>query len=146
VSTTVTFYAVREGGLFDWTAKLAETAWQKGRRMLVLCDNPTMAAELDEYLWTTPEDAFLPHELVSADDSKLDAEARIVISTVEANPNDAEILVLLTMGSMEFARSFGTVIELVDRSDDARVALSRERYRAWQELASDGEIELEYKG
>ncbi len=132
MSPRVTFYDLPPQGRWPEVARLAEAAWRKETRLLILCGDPAEARAFDDFLWTFREDAFVPHELAPSGGAPLaDPDARIVIVTEEATPIKASVLVQLSPGSMAFAESFRSVIDLVDHRDEARLAASRARYKAW---------------
>jgi len=134
-SPRVCFYDVAPEGRWPLLVRLAQAAWQKRLRFLILCRDRDEARAVDELLWTFEEQAFLPHELVEGAHPE-DPEARIVITTAEHDPIGATILFQLTPASEAFARRFETVIDLVDHRDPERLAASRQRFRAWRDAGS----------
>ena len=129
----VNFYDVPPDGRWPLVTHMAEAAIQKQKRLLVHCGDIDEAKALDAYLWTFKDEAFLPHEIANRPEELRDSEAHIVIVTTEARPIEASILVQLTPTSEAFARGFETVIDIVDHRDEALLAASRARYRAWRE-------------
>ncbi|MEX0605199.1 DNA polymerase III subunit chi [Marinobacter sp.] len=45
--------------------KLVTKAWQQGDRVCIVCDSEEHADELDNLLWNTSPEAFIPHSVVS---------------------------------------------------------------------------------
>ena len=130
----VTFYDVHAQGRWPLIARLVEAAWAKRRRMLVHCDHPTVARELDNYLWVFRDDAFVPHEVLKSDGSPLvDPECRILISVGERPDIEASILVQEMPATLDFAMSFQHVIDIVDHRSDELLNASRARFKAWRE-------------
>lgn len=145
MSTQVTFYAVRGGGLHAWTAKLVEAAWTKGKRVLLYCSSGAEAEAIDEYLWTFRDDAFIPHGIDSTEGSAENSALPVLITTSATNTNDASILLQLGHADLDFAGGFKNVIELVDREDETKLTASRERYRAWKAYAKEHDVTVDYK-
>ncbi len=44
--------------------KLVDKAWQQGDRVCIVCDSEDHARELDDLLWNTSPEAFIPHSIV----------------------------------------------------------------------------------
>ncbi len=44
--------------------KLVEKAWQQGDRVCIVCDSEDHARELDDLLWNTSPEVFIPHSIV----------------------------------------------------------------------------------
>lgn len=138
--TKVTFYDIAPDLGFVLVAKLAQAAWDKGKRLLVRCWDAAHARALDEHLWTFKDESFVPHEVCDAAEELLDREARIVITTRDSRPIAADILVQLAPCDLGFATTFDNVIDLVDHADEARLEQSRARYRAWQNAGTKPEM------
>jgi len=133
MSPQVTFYDTPPQGRWSVAVRMVEVAARKGKPLLVHCADPNEARAFDDHLWTFRDEAFLPHEVANDASELRDAEARIVIITTEARPIPANILVQLTPCSEAFARSFDSVVDLVDHRDPALLDASRARYRAWRD-------------
>jgi DNA polymerase-3 subunit chi len=129
----VTFYDIPNELRFGLVAKLAAAALNRDKRMLIRC-HPQEAAAIDQHLWTYREESFFPHEIADDPQRLLDHEARVVITTRDARVIDADILLQLAPCDLVFARDFESVIDLVDHGDEARLAASRQRYKAWSEV------------
>ncbi len=131
----VTFYDVPPEGRFPRIVKLVSAAWERGKRLLVICGDAAEAAELDQLLWTYDEAAFIPHEVVANGQAPKDPDARIVLMTEERDPIGAEILLQASPASRGFAQRYPFVIDLVDHRSQEALDASRARYKAW---AADG--------
>ncbi len=129
--SAVTFYDTPPDGRWPRVARLAEAAYMKKRRAIILCADRSEATKIDEYLWSFRDDAFVPHELV-ADTEAEDATTPLVIVTSETQPIDADILIQLTPASLDFAARFVHVIDIVDHRTPELLQASRDRYKAWR--------------
>jgi len=138
----VTFYDIPAQQRWSKIQTLAEAALRKSKPMVIHCENPGVARELDEWLWTFRDDSFLPHEFVAPGGSLKDAEARIVLVAAEMNPNQAGILVQEAPVRPEFAQTFASIIDFVDHRAPHMLQASRQRYKDWRGV--DG-IQLDYR-
>ncbi len=146
MSTQVTFYAVNSDGVLEWATKLIESAFKKQRRVLIFCSTSEDAASMDEHLWSFQPDSFIPHEVALPDSKPTQPQAPVLITTAETNLNAASILIQLGPSELEFGLEFNHVIELVNRADEAQLAKSRERFKAWKELSKGHDVKVEFKG
>ena len=130
----VIFYDVDPQGWDARVFKLAAAAWERNStKLLILVEGDERAEALDTFLWTHREEVFLPHEWVRPGQELQDAEARVLITTEEANPHGARLLVLDRPASLEFAATFDVVMDVVDRRSEERLSASRERFKAWRD-------------
>ncbi len=139
MTVRVTFYDVPAESRFPLATKLAQAAWDKGKRLVIRCRDELDARALDEHLWVFREDGFVPHEVSDGQRELQDAEARVVLVAADVWPpwppgfaiGEGDILVQLAPADTAYAAAFGIVIDWVDHSDEARLAASRARYKAW---------------
>jgi DNA polymerase III subunit chi len=135
----VTFYDIAPTLRFALAAKVASSANDKKLRLIVRC-HPHEAAALDQHLWTFREESFVPHEVCDDPERLVDPEARVVITTRDARPIPADILLQLAPCEVDFARAFANVIDVVDHGDPARLDASRARYKTWSESGHRPEL------
>ncbi len=133
MTARVTFYDIPHERRFALAAKLAASAWEKKKHLILRC-HPDEAAALDQHLWTFREESFVPHEICDDATGLLDPEARVVITTRDVRPIPAEVLFQLAPAEIEFARAFDSVIDIVDHTDPERLLRSRERFKTWSDL------------
>ena len=136
MTVRVTFYDVPDEARFPLATKLAQAAWDKGKRLVIRCSDGTEARALDEHLWVFREDGFVPHEVSDGQRELQDPEARVVLVAADVWPpglviGEGDILVQLAPADAAYAGAFGIVIDWVDHSDEVRLAASRARYKAW---------------
>ena len=130
--TRVTFYDVQPEDRWPLIAKMAEAAWGKGKRLVIHCANNAIARELDEYLWVFREDAFIPPERIGPNDDTCPDSATIRIVSQATNTGEADVLVMESPVSLELARRYATVIDMVDHRDESGEDKSRQRFKAWR--------------
>lgn len=138
----VTFYDVPAEERWPTIFGLAEASLRKGMRMVIHCATDAAAEELDEWLWTFRDDAFLPHERAVGSKPLKDDQAKVVLVSHPMNPHAATILVQDAPVPTEFAQTFETVIDLVDQRSDAALAASRQRYKDWRDVPN---VKLDYR-
>ncbi len=138
----VTFYDLPAQQRWTKIQLLAQAALRKGTPILVHCATDGVAMELDDWLWTSREDSFVPHEYVRPGQPLKDLEAKVVIVADELNPHACQVLVQEGPVRPEFAQTFASVIDFVDHRTPELLQASRQRYKRWREV--DG-IELDYR-
>lgn len=146
MGANVTFYAVQPSGLFPWVAKLVARAFERKRQVLVLCENETQSRELDEFLWTFDEESFIPHKTVPGPPKEEGVDVPVLLSTEPVLPPTQHILIQLGVAEPDFALNFEHVIEIVDRTDEAKLIRSRERYRTWKGFEEQHGVQVVFKG
>jgi len=110
--------------------EIIEKAYGRREKVVIFAETEERAAAIDRTLWIHKQESFIPHETYAAD--KPEPSVPIVIVTSEFNPIGAGILVADGHCSLEFALSFGTVHEFVDRSSPQIHEACRERFRAYR--------------
>lgn len=111
--------------------RLAEKCFAHGQRILIRVQDDKQAAALDEYLWTCKKDSFLPHVRSDSDSERLNEP--IVITTIEQNPNNADVLVAGSPCSVSFIGQFQQVYDFAEVYDPGLAQLSRQRFRQYRE-------------
>src|SRR3569623_648380 len=113
-----------------FACRLARKARAANCQVVMLADNQTQLAALDEALWTFSDQDFLPH--VKADHA-LAAQTPIVLAdSDEAELPHHQVLINLSMRTPTHFARFERLIEIVSADDAARLA-GRERYRYYQQ-------------
>jgi DNA polymerase IIIc chi subunit len=118
--------ATQERQLFE----IVERAYNKRQKVLVFAQNEERAANLDRILWILKQEAFIPHRIFAANET--DPDVPVAIVTGEINPIDAEVLVADGHCSLDFACSFGSIHEFVNRSNPKVQQDCRDRFRDYK--------------
>lgn len=114
-----------------FACRLAEKAYDLGKRIYIQTQSLPEAQRLDDLLWTFNERSFLPHELNSGSGPSHEKTA-ILIGEGAAPATHRELLINLTNVLPAELESYERIAELVD-SDVERKRLSRERFRTYRE-------------
>ena len=110
--------------------ELARKASDAGLPMLVLCASTAQAEQLDDLLWSFDPDAYVPHQIVGADEDE--DEVPVLLA---APGHDAALRpMVLNLRDAAVPDGFERVLEVVPADDSARGPL-RER---WKQYAARG--------
>ena len=110
-------------------ATLIGKAFAQKKALLVFAPDGEIASALDRYLWMHPPTGFVPHVRAN---SPLAAETPIVITdNVESSPQNERLFNLSAEIPSGFSR-FTSVIEVVGRNEDERLA-GRERAKFYKD-------------
>lgn len=131
----VFFYHLQRQPLEAVLPRLLDKSRERGWRALVQVGSEERLATLDDHLWTYAEESFLPH----GSDREADAgEHPILLTTGEANRNNAEILFLVEGASVPADISgYQRVMYLLDGSDPDAVASGRQSFRTLRDAGHD---------
>jgi DNA polymerase-3 subunit chi len=127
----VDFYVLGSSGKSPGrlACRLALMAWEQGNRIAVLTENTADAKQLDELMWESPAERFLPHST-----DFMDQSAPVRIGTAETDlPVDCEVLINLTAAAVPEPSRFRRLLEIVPATESERTA-SREKFRAYRNL------------
>jgi len=111
--------------------EIVERAYDQQKKVLVFAPNRERAGAIDRLLWTTKQESFIPHEVVTAGEP--DSLIPVAIVTSELNPIGAAILIADGHCSLDFALGFESIHEFVNRSTPRLHQACRERFRAYRD-------------
>ena len=107
--------------------ELVRKAWAAELWMLVLARDAAQAERLDDLLWDTGEDEFIPHQIAGMDEDEAEADVLIVPPGIDA----AMRPLVINLRDDAVTGSFERVLEVVPADESARAPL-RERWRQYQ--------------
>jgi DNA polymerase III subunit chi len=110
--------------------EIVEQAYKRREHVLIFAPDEGRAASIDRTLWITKQESFIPHRVFSQNDN--DPTIPIGIVTSESNPVKARILIADGHCSLDFACSFDSVHEFVNRSSPQMQEACRDRFRAYR--------------
>lgn len=117
--------------------KLLEKVMQAGHRAVLLAGSEERVASLNAHLWSYEERAWLPHGDQSDGNT---AEQPIYLTTVEENPNQADVLVMIDGIEPSYMASFDIAIDIFDGRNEDALAAARGRWRT----CKDKNLEITY--
>lgn len=131
---TVEFHILSEAGdiaRMRYACQLVDAAYSQGKRIVIHVSDDNEAQKLDDMLWTFRDQAFIPHEIATAQSP---ANARIM-ALIGTSVPDSFSTQLINIGTAIPAKleSLQHVIEVVD-ADAQRKQQARERYKQYREL------------
>lgn len=96
--------------------------------VLILVPTLEAARYIDELLWKTPPESFLPHAIAEGPTTEC-----IAISTDSQRVNQAKVLVNLCQTVPTNYMDFHTIYELYDQTHPSKEELSRQRHAFYQQ-------------
>lgn len=130
--TQVDFYILQPGSRnnrYQLACRLAEKAYQQGRRVLLCVDNDEEARHMDRLLWTYRDQSFIPHGLLGKADP---ARNPVLIGNRDEAGEEHDVLINLAREIPGYFSRFERVAECVDDDPESRAA-SRDRYRIYRD-------------
>jgi DNA polymerase-3 subunit chi len=117
-----------------WTfaCRLAEKAYLRGLRVVMLSETPADAQSLDDLLWTFNERSFVPHQLCAGSTAP-DPATPVYLIAEPAPPPPADLLVNLAARLPGEWQHYARIAEIID-ADDERRRLGRERFKIYRDL------------
>lgn len=130
--TQVDFYILTDqsrANRYALACRIAEKAWQQGRRVYLHTNSNEESNHIDKLLWSFREGSFIPHSLIEKADPELNP---IQIGNGNDAGNEHDVLINLAMEVPVFFSRFDRVAELIDHDPEIRKA-GRERYRFYRD-------------
>jgi DNA polymerase-3 subunit chi len=111
--------------------RLAEKAYDQGRRVALRTTSPAETAELDELLWTYADRSFVPHVVWPAE---REAAARTPVLIANGAPPETHRDVLINLGgeAPPDLAAYAKICEIVG-TDEPSKRQARTRWRAYRE-------------
>ncbi len=114
-----------------FACRLAEKAYLKDLRVVIVNDSLSDAQALDDMLWTFNDRSFVPHQLCT-DERAPDPATPVQLSVEPAAPA-ADLLVNLAARLPAHWERFARIAEIID-ADAERRRLGRERFKTYRDL------------
>jgi DNA polymerase-3 subunit chi len=131
----VDFYVLKSAAVkqrWAFACRLAEKAYLRDMRVVIVNDTLADAQTLDDLLWTFNERSFVPHQLCT-DGKAPDPATKIYLTVDAAAAPPADLLVNLTARLPGAWQRYARIAEIID-ADEERRRLGRERFRAYRDL------------
>jgi DNA polymerase-3 subunit chi len=130
----VDFYVLNSAAAKQrWTfaCRLAEKAYLRDLRVVILSDTLGDAQALDDLLWTFNDRSFVPHQLCMAEQAS-DGTTPVQLSVEPVAPA-ADLLVNLAARLPSHWERYPRIAEIID-ADVERRRLGRERFKTYRDL------------
>ncbi len=129
MATEVNFYHLTRYSLEDALPRLLAKTLQAGERAVVMLGSPERVDALNTHLWTYDPESFLPHGSARDGDA---GRQPVWLTHLDENPNGARFLFLADRARSDRVADFARCFEIFDGRDEAAVAESRERWKAYK--------------
>ncbi len=107
---------------------MAQRFFTNKMRLLFSVANDEVARFVDELLWKSPPESFLPHAVITSPSSEI-----IAITTLLENLNEATVLFNLRSEANPLASKFAFTYDLYDSTHPDKLALSQRRKEVYLE-------------
>jgi DNA polymerase-3 subunit chi len=125
----VWFYHLERTALDQALPELLEKTLAKGWRALVRSPVRDRMEQLDGWLWSYRDDAFLPHGLA---DEPLADKQPVLLTMGQDNANAAQALFLIDDAEPGDVTGFARCLVLFDGRDEVATSAARERWRTFK--------------
>lgn len=128
----VDFYLLDDAapkGVALLACRLTEKAFLLGHRIYLRTASTEQTQELDDLLWTFKQNAFLPHQPYSPDQT---LQVPILLGHAQEPEDAGEVLINLSASLPVRYAQYARVAEVVG-PDEPQRQLARERFRAYRE-------------
>ncbi|WP_152207086.1 DNA polymerase III subunit chi [Marinobacter changyiensis] len=117
--------------------KLVDKAWQQGDRVCIVCDSENHARELDDLLWNTSPEGFIPHSIVSGNGPPCPESVGILVGSPVATEWDTVIILSATLPAEadQFKR-----LALVAHNDAVTLDQARSHFKQLRALGIEPKV------
>lgn len=129
--TKIDFYLLNTDSLeyrLNYACKLIEKVYQKGHRILVVAEE-VEARQLDKRLWDYKPESFIPHGLITEDDTNL--PVHISWDLQDAKDHN-DVLINLGIQSPEYFSRFTRMLEVICQ-EESIIKEGRSRYKFYKD-------------
>ena len=115
-----------------FACRLAEKAYLKDLKVVILSETAAESKLLDDLLWTFSDRSFVPHQLCQ-DEQSIDPDTPVRVTPALEGAGTADLLVNLSERLPAGLERFTRIAEIVDAEPERR-RLGRERFKSYREL------------
>jgi DNA polymerase-3 subunit chi len=133
--TQVDFYVLAsdsDDARLRLACRIVDKATERDHHVFIHSTSADEARQLDELLWTFAQGSFIPHRVVSGEQSAPPLEPVLIGVNHPPGPGRWDVLINLAADVPEFFSRYERVAEVVD-ANSARREQSRERYRFYRD-------------
>ncbi len=128
--TDIRFYHMQQKTLEQALPEILSKALERQYRIVVKASSQERVEFLNACLWTYDAASFLPH---GSNKDGFEAEHPIWLTTVDENPNQANMLVLVDSTESDHINTVDLCCEFFDGNDEDAVAAARQRWKNYKE-------------
>lgn len=132
--TDIRFYHMEQSTLDQALPAITLKAFQSGKRVIIKAPDAKEVKRLDNLLWTSNPNVFLPH---GADGDKSAARQPVFVTDKDENANEAEILILTHGCTHETVADFFMCCEMLDGRVDTQITAARARWKTYKDADHD---------
>lgn len=127
-STRVVFFQVKSAAEKPSTLiRIVQHHFFRKEPILILTEEDKALQYVDELLWKTPPESFLPHSIITEP-----SQERIAITKIKKNLNEAHCVFNLCSTPLLIEGSFRTIYDFEDLGSPNKKNLSQIRYNAYK--------------
>ena len=130
----IRFYHCERQSLEQVLPLLLGKALQNGHRIVVKTHSKEAAEQLNQLLWTSKPESFLPHG--SAKDGQGENHP-VWLCANDDNPNEADVLILTQGQESTALADYKLVCDMIDGRDEQAVAQARKRWSAYKDAGHE---------
>ena len=136
MNTRVGFYLLESDrrSPFEVACRLTVKAWEKGQPVAIVAGSNGDAAAIDELLWSTPHNRFLPHDMAKPGSA---ISSPVIIASNDSENTRADVTINLSDDPIRHSGS--RILEIV-RGEDEKILRSRKKYKHYQQLGYELEL------
>lgn len=127
--TRIGFYILRAAEPKAFLCRLCQQLYQRGQSVYVHAADEQAVQQLDESLWTYHPGAFVPHDVLGANDS---ADTPVLLGHGEPPENRHDVLINLAPDVPLFFSRFERVAEIIPAEDSLKTA-GRQRFQFYRD-------------
>lgn len=131
MATTIQFYHLLSTSRERAVPKLMEKVLGSGAKAVMLASDEAMLKRMSDALWSSDPAGFLPHGGTKDGHA---SEQPIYLSTMDENPNGAEILCVLDGSLPASVTNYSKLLDVFDGTNEAEVSGARSRWMHYKNL------------
>lgn len=127
--TEIRFYHIQKKSAENVVFELAERALGRGHKILIRMKDDNEVQRLNDFLWATKPDSFLPHG--TATEGNADRQP-VFLTATNDNPNNADVVFLMPGCETGGIEPFALVCNILDGRDEDQIVAGRTRFKEWK--------------
>lgn len=128
--TEIRFYHLEHQNLDQILPSLVTKALEQGKRVVIKTADEKEVERLNDHLWTSHPDSFLPH---GSKKDGFETDQPVWLTTSDENPNEASVLILTQGAETTMHSAYSLCCEMLDGRDAEAVTQARTRWQIYKE-------------